>query len=495
MAVFLNEDYENFMAFHEEEEMCEEGLRKQVREYFRGQTKGIFFNVNAQRAYFNSNVFEPVWKGISQNKEGKWVHKGVEFTDKPLPTLSNTLRAKMLFENVGNPFHIRLDECRKLGGMGCISMRMNDCHLSHLPESPMHSSMWYDNPSWRLDMWCTPNGSGLDYAIPQVRKAIMDLTEELFEIFDMDAFEIDWMRTPPFFHYGQEEEGIRYMNEIMAFAASQKKKAEERLGHRILLSARVPSRPEEALLLGLDVHYWAREKYVDMVVPCAFIGSTDGEMPIALWRKLLGDEVKLVPGMDILTRPHEGAPQPHNTAELVYGFAAAFFYQGVEDLYLFNHMDRLTGLVDKEAHKELLACIGEREKVEKCFRRHAATMVQNLLPGKRFSSLLPMAAREWWQFIRISNGGNFKEREKSILLAFESGKRLSADDFEFSVNEVITPEVTLGSPLPIAGDKLQKFVCRIPEGALKEGSSVVGFRATQKTEALLQWCEIDIAKA
>ena len=193
MAIFLNEDYENFMAFHEESEMCEKGLRDQVQGYFRGQTKGIFFNVNAQRAYFNSKVYDPVWKNVEQNEEGKYIHRGKEFFDKPLPTLSNTLRAKMLYENVGNPFHCRLDECRKLGGMGCITMRMNDCHLSGYPESPMHSDFWYNNHDYRLNIWRTVNGNGLNYAFEEVRQYAMKFIEELFEIFDMDAFELDWM--------------------------------------------------------------------------------------------------------------------------------------------------------------------------------------------------------------------------------------------------------------------------------------------------------------
>lgn len=495
MALFLNEDYENFMAFHDEKEMCEEGLRQQVRDYFRGQTRGIFFNVNAQRAYFNSKTYEPVWKGISQNEEGKWVHKGVEFFDKPLPTLSNTLRAKMLYENVGNPFIPRVDECRKLGGLGCITMRMNDCHLSGYPESPMHSSLWYDNPSYRLDIWRNPNGSGLDYAVPEVRKAAMDLIAELFETMDMDIFELDWMRTPPFFRYGHEEENMDKLEEIVAFAASEKKKAEEKWGHKILCSVRVPSRPEEALLLGLDVGAWAKKRYVDMVVPCAFIGSADGEMPIKIWRQLLGDDVKLVPGIDILTRPHQECNHLHNVAEFVYGYAANFFHQGVEDIYLFNHMDRLTGLADKEAYKVLLTCAGEKASVEKCFRRHVATMVQNLVPGVRYSSELPIPSQDWWQFIRIGNGGGLKDREASLLFVFDAKEPLSADSFEFSVNEVICKDVTLGSDLPTAVDELQKIVCKVPAGALQEGSSVIGFRSPKKVEATLHWCEIDITQA
>ena len=481
------------MAFHEESEMCEKGLRDQVQGYFRGQTKGIFFNVNAQRAYFNSKVYDPVWKNVEQNEEGKYVHRGKEFFDKPLPTLSNTLRAKMLYENVGNPFHCRLDECRKLGGMGCITMRMNDCHLSGYPESPMHSDFWYDHRDYRLNIWRSENGSGLNYAIKEVRQYAMKFIREVFEIFDLDAFELDWMRTPPYFTDGHEEENRSFLTEIVAFTAEEKKKAEKKWGHRILLTTRVPSRVEEALLLGLDIIEWVKKKYVEMVVPCAFIGSADGEMPIAVWRQILGDEVKLVPGIDILTNSHEEGKALHNVAEFVYGYAANFFHQGAEDIYLFNHMDRLTGLRDKESYRKLLQCAGEKETVEKCFRRHVATMVQNCVPGVSYASNLPRRVPEFWNLIRIGIGGSVKGRKAKCLLAFDSREELKKEDFEFEVNEVICQEITKGSPLPVGDDEnWQKFTAEIPLGTLRDGSCVLGVRALRKLEAKLEWCEIDI---
>lgn len=487
MAIFLNEDYENFMAFRSDEELNEAGLRQQVKDYFRGQTRGIFFNVNAQRAYYDSRVFEPVWKNIEKNAEGKYIHRGVEFFDKPLPTLSNTLGAKKLHDNVGNPFPIRLDECRKQGGMGCITMRMNDCHLGDFPESPMHSDLWYEHPEWRI------SNSGLNYAIPQVRIKAMALIREIFEIFDMDAFEIDWMRTPPFFVHGHEEEGREYLNDIMAFAAAEKEKAEQRRGHKIWLTTRVPSRPEEALLLGLDVWSWVKQKFVDMVVPCAFICSVDSSMPLEIWRQLLGDDVKIVPGIDIVTTPSPGTPFFTNVAEFVYGYAAAFYHHGAEDIYLFNHMDRMTGLKDKDSYRKLLGCLGDRTQVEKCFRRHVSTMVNNIVPGLKFASNLPIQAQEYWQFARIENGSGFDGREITVLFAFESETPLKPSDFEFSVNEVVCPDVSCGSDLAVTDDKWQKLVCKVPEGVLQPGSSVVGVRAARENvNAALRWCEIDI---
>ena len=56
MAIQFNEDFENFMAFHDPEEMNEAGLRKQVDDYFQSQISTIYFCVNAQRAYYDSRA-------------------------------------------------------------------------------------------------------------------------------------------------------------------------------------------------------------------------------------------------------------------------------------------------------------------------------------------------------------------------------------------------------------------------------------------------------
>ena len=495
MAIQFNEDFENFMAFHDADEMNEAGLRKQVDEYFQSQISTIYFCVNAQRAYYNSRAFDPAWKGVEKHSDGKYYHKGEEVVDKPLPTLSNTLRAKALYDAVGNPFQIRIDQCRRNGGKGCLSMRVNDSHLSGFPKSPMHSDFWFDHPEWRLGRRLTGgNGNGLNYAVPEVRRYAMALADEIFGIFDLDGLEIDWMRTPPFFPEGEEDANRPFADEMMRHAFEQKQLAEKRLGHPVSLSVRVPSRPEEALQLGLDVTRWAREGWIDQAVPCAFIGSTDGSMPIEIWRALLPEEVKVVPGIDILTCSHELAKSIHNEAEIVNGYAAAFFHRGAGDIYLFNHMDRLTGLRDKAAFRRMIRQIGTRESAEKTFRRHVATMCQNLVPGVRFRSNLPLSAENWWQQVRIEVGGGLKDRKISLLFAFQAGDDFDPAQFEFAVNGAKCIDVHAGTTLALPDPAWKTAVCTAPAGAVKDGSALAAFRALDsKNTAVLQWCEIDIA--
>jgi hypothetical protein len=65
---------------------------------------------------------------------------------------------------------------------------------------------------------------------------------------------------------------------------------------RILLGARVPSRPHTAVGLGMDGVRWAKEGLIDMLVPCPFWATIEFDIPIEEWkRELSGTNVILAP--------------------------------------------------------------------------------------------------------------------------------------------------------------------------------------------------------
>ncbi len=494
MAVWLNEDFENFMALHDPEEMNRAGLQKQVDDYFEGQVAGILFCVNAQRAYFDSKVWEPAWSGVTQNSNGVWVHRGVPVKDSPLPTLRNTLGAKALHEAEENPFQIRIDQCRKNGGKGGLSIRFNDCHLPDDPDSPMHSSFWAEHPEWRLE------DGGMDLGVPEVRERLMLLAEEVLARFDLDALELDWMRTPPFFRDGAEEAGRPLLDAMVKRIHEARLRAEKRLGHKVLLAARVPSRPEESLQMGLDVIRWAGEGWIDWVIPCCFIISVDSMIPQEVWRSLLPGNTMLTPGIDIVTRSifsfTDRSPQVtrpmHNTAEMVNGHAAGFYYRGARDVYLFNHMDRNTGLRDKAACREMMKHLGSRADVEPRSRRHVATAYNNLVPGNPTVSPLPLTVSLIRQKVRLEVGSGFQGRKQTALFAFRAKGAFAPETLEFTVNEAVCPVIAAETAFQLPDPDWEIAVCRIPEGTLREGSAVLGIRALVPVDAELQWCEIDV---
>ena len=486
MGLIINEDYETFASFHPVEEMNEQGLCAHVDKYFRGGASLVFFNVSAQRAYFDSQVYEPIWQGIEKGSDGKYYHRGEEVRNKPLPTLVNALQAKILQEQTGNPYQIRIDQCRRNGGRGGLSIRMNDCHLGSHPNSPMHSDLWFDHPEWRLPE------NGLDFAVPEVRAKLCAFLEEIFTRFDMDGVELDWMRSPPFFHVGEEDKNSHYLDEIVRYASDLKLCAEKRLGHSVELAVRVPSRPEEALCLGLDVTKWARCGWIDMVIASAYICSTDSSMPLAIWQQLLPASVEIIPGIDILSASHSGVKDisMHEQSEIAWGYAAAFYHRGVKDIYLFNYFP---GITTPDRFREKLFKMSSPELAECAARRHIATMRCNFIPGIAFYSDLPLKASERWQSVRIEIGRVPENRQITLMFSFEAAPDIKVEEFEFAVNEIPCPIAKESFPYEVPEPSWRKVVCAVPPNVLKGGSAVLSFRAKQICDAILHWCELDVA--
>lgn len=501
MAIWLNEDYEHFFVRYSLEDMTQEGLERQVDFYHKAGAGGIFFCVNAQCAYYESRIYDTAWSDVIRKEDGNFYHRGTLISDKPLPTLRNTIHAKAACDNTSNRvFQIRIDRCRHHGMKGGLSIRMNDCHLTGYPDSPMHSDFWFNNPRYRL------SDGGLDYGEKAVREEMKGLITEVLELFDPDALELDWMRTPPFFRDGHEDEGHIYADEMVRHAYMEKCKAEKRRGHPVQLFVRVPSRVEDALALGLDVISWAKNSWIDSVIGCAFILSTDSSIPQRVWRTLLPETVSFIPGMDVLTTSHKdscGIEGIVKTLELQTGYAAVFYHGGAKDLYMFNHFFAAVPGADQESYLRKLKSVSTPENARNGARRHAATLCCNLVPGATATSSLPLRAETNLQKVRINVGDGLKGRKIRVLFAFTSAGILQGSDFEFQVNEIPCKVCSDVGKYPLPGksrhydipdQQWQSFVCEVPEDAVTDGIMIAGFRAVKDVDALLHWCEFDVEK-
>ena len=108
MAFLLNEDFENFAAHRPMDELSEYGIKKQLELYSSGGENILIYNGNGQKAVFDSEVFDPLWKDLDVRDDGKVFYRGKEVADSPLPFKSNALHTKILFENVKDPFGMRI---------------------------------------------------------------------------------------------------------------------------------------------------------------------------------------------------------------------------------------------------------------------------------------------------------------------------------------------------------------------------------------------------
>ena len=307
----------------------EEGLRDYVRRIAAGgQVTHFFMCPNAMCANWDSKVMSPVW----------WAF------DRPGATIHDWQRGVKALQDAGlDMYAVWADEARRRGLSPWLSLRMNDVHCVEDPDDAMHSAFWRDHPEFRR----VPGFAGwpwtdaaLDYSHAEVRAYWKAFLAEAFTRYDIDGLELDWMRFPEHLPPGRAEAFSWCLDEIVAEARRLADEAAKRLGHPVLVGARVSSRPETARARGTDFEKWARAGWIDWLVPCNMWWSVDFNLPYAEWARLLkaaNPRVRVVPGLD------GGAATDGKRHFLSLGEYAAFadrmYRQGASGIYLFNLFD------------------------------------------------------------------------------------------------------------------------------------------------------------
>jgi hypothetical protein len=387
LGLVVNEDNSHYFGLRSADKMDLPHLQAFVDQYAGTQVSHLFLCPNSMRTSYRSKVWDNIWDLGKQQIKGdieedaKFHHLWVD-------------NAKLLDEKGLNPYVIWIDRCRQKGISPWISMRMNDTHCVDDETCFLHSRFWLEHPEYRRVPgsdwdWI---GRSFDYGHKEVREYHMKLVREYLELFDMDGLELDWMRFAFHFKPGHEQEGSEILTEFMREVRELTKLWSGRRGHPIKLGVRVPSRPMAARGLGMDGVRWAKEGLIDLLVPTAFWATTDTDMPIELWRELLGsaaENITLAAGQEILLRPFPSPQQRFSDLESLRGFVAAMLDRGADQIYLYNYMDECTTIEVLTHYPQIINECGRLDTVLDKPRRHVITYPDTMPPGVAAPSILP----------------------------------------------------------------------------------------------------------
>jgi hypothetical protein len=375
-------------------------------------------------------------------------------------------------------------------------MRMNDIHEVSDERNYLHGDFWRENPqfrrvNYRFAGW---TDRALDYGHPEVRQHSMALVHELAERYDFDGLELDWMRFGFHFRPGHEAEGARLLTDFTAEVRAVLNGWQKRRGHPIRLGARVPSRPQTAVGLGMDAVEWARRGLIDMLVITPFWATIETDMPVELWKNLLrGTPVTLAAGLEVLARPYHDLKPQNNSLETVRGAAASLLGRGADRIYLFNYMGfdgKMDGLDDYSA---LLREAGRPETLAGKPRRHMITYADTWAPGEPQPRQLPARCTpgEWLAF-RVPTGPEPTAGRVTARLGVEGATDAQVTGWEVRVN---------GEPCPFAGtvrpehcrpgDPLCEFA--VPLRTMNRGYNLI--ELLPQSEAQIVWVEMAIDPA
>ena len=423
-GVFINSDAWNFWVYNKPEDMTEKGIRDDVDFYTQnGGVEVIAYNMNFQRIFFpsKSDKFTPIWKGISLNDEGKPVYNGKVVPDEYKTMAFNALK---MHQDVPNFMQIRYDYCHEKGVEMWHSMRMNDVHHTPLQSEfwPQHSDLWRSRKdlirawyrhTWRGD-W---NDNGFDYGKNEVYDYHLAMAKEYLLNFESDGIELDWMRAVPVFRPGFDEVCRDILTQFIRDVRYLANMAEKKFGHRLRIAVRVPYYITEAEALGMDIVTWAKENLIDIVIPSPKNLSTEDDCPVRLWKQILPDSVQILPCIDYAVAGSRGVSLT-TRQEIDNGFAANYYYNGADSVYIYNHFPGNDVYGNQEQQKEFYGYAANRDEVEQRKRRHIVTSHDPTAEGfydiRRYPSIIwPKCCNGT---IRVNCGGKVQGKDAIVIV-------------------------------------------------------------------------------
>jgi len=354
------------------------------------QISVLFCNINARRTNYRSDVWAPFWDGYEADGGSD------QSFLKSIPAGSQRSQWELLVRNawqvhqdgVDYPARV-IDRCRRRGISPWLSIRMNDVHFNDNLEHPFHDTIFRRSELFRKN---DPGyfARGLDYAHVEVRDHYRKLIAEILDRYDVDGIELDFLREPYLFSAGEEQAGAVVLTEWLREIRRLVENATSHRRHPVRLSVRVPSEPEIAVGLGLDVAAWAKAGLIDLVVVAPRWRTIHFDLPIQQWRVLLGDRVSLAGGLEVNYQPEPSAAMRAVTQEEAVGAALAVWSAGADAVYLFNFFQNSHPGWSQDVYRQTLKQCGSSEQLKQQPRVHAVTQRDITVPGKASRTWLPV---------------------------------------------------------------------------------------------------------
>jgi hypothetical protein len=245
--------------------------------------------------------------------------------------------------------------------------------------------------------------------------------------------------------------------------------------------------------MGMDAVAWAQEGLVDFVTATNYWRTTDNNMPMNEWRRLLPKRVKLAAGLELgmnaffMSLGQGGRSWQSNSLETARGTAAAYLQQGVDRIYLFNYMDSDTTLDDGKTYPQVLRECGGLATIADKPRRHVVTYQDTFAPGEAIASALPaeIAAGRWRAF-RLPTGPLETKLKARIVIASSAAQ----EELTVRLNgrvAVFAERVDALKPGPNGAVS----VWNPPAGAVVAGDNVIEVASRSATR--IEWVELAYA--
>jgi hypothetical protein len=237
---------------------------------------------------------------------------------------------KRLLDEGHDPPKIVVREAKKRGLDVFYSFRINDIHDSFTPDEK--ATFKVAHPEWMIGARKYGDVTGfptsLNFAVPEVRELKFRVIEELFQKYDFDGLEIDFLRSAPYFLPGEEAKHAHLLTELLRRVRNHLNERGKQRGRPIRLAARVEASLVSCRKDGFEVSQWIEEGLIDYLS----LGTGVIDIEVEEFKKLAAPQGVLVYPC-LYGWPSKYNPIP---AELATGLALNYWQQGADGIYLFN---------------------------------------------------------------------------------------------------------------------------------------------------------------
>ncbi len=421
MRVFLNEDWLHYIWTRQEEDVCEKDMKSFIEQYRNTTITDFLFNINGTVSTSPSNILE-TWTDKYLAKEENGVK--VDYTD------TWAKRAYDIYNVKGiDMYSVFIETCKEIGINPWLSFRMNDAHCNMKKTDIRKSSQVEKN----ADKWISAHRAAVgyfdrcfDYSYSEVRNTMLNYIEEQLKKYDVYGIELDFTREPFCFACGEEDDGIEIIN---AFMADVKKIVDEigkSRGKHIYMCVLGQDNPVSALKTGFDFSTMAKKGLIDFFVASPRWHTINNDIPIELWKDLLGDKVKFGCSQGLLLSTFGEVYKMVDVATDM-GQTASNVCRGCDIVYLYNHFDNIENGLDDLFHKDAFRTekniryiyenIGKVDEYEKWERRVPITYDDFCALNEKISSRLPVTSK--FEQFRLPSGRIDTERKIYIHLVLK----------------------------------------------------------------------------
>lgn len=442
MKLMFNEDWIHFIwtRYENNVDITEQVLKEFIYQYKDTQVTDFAMNVNGSVSTYPSKTRQSYCDKYLAEKE---CGIDVDYKD----TYAKKAYEIFIEKNL-DMYKIWIDAAREVGITPWISIRINDCHGNGKDPEIRQSEYIIAHPEqWRIRHRAAEEyyDRCLDFELEAVRENMLAYIEETLERYRPDGLELDFSRETHMFVPGREQKGREYLNDMMR----KIKKLTEKYapdGKKIPINVLINGNAHTNLEMGFDPVGWVNEGLVDSIVNIARWTSTNTDMEIELWKKLIAGKAEFGCGQQLMVNGDALYYNPVMTSgEMAFGQATANLYNGADFVYLYNYMDMMESGLYNDYHStcirvpeildNILKNVGDYETASKQKRIHVMTYDDFLPDWTPSTSRLPFKFKENERaFIKILTGGVRCGEKAQVVLGFD--RKLSGDDLEVYVNSV-----------------------------------------------------------